>query len=507
MLARCKTKPAARVLLVEANNMGKWVGTTMPYEVHIPPLGLMYLAAYARTALPGVEFRIVESSLLFPDLSSRDVGLPNDERLIRILNEFQPDVVGIRSIAFFLEELQRIATLVRAHSDATIVAGGPIVQAYKRRLFQEVPELEIAVKGEGERVFTDFLSGLPLPAIAGLLYRTDDGMTEEGVAENEDQQEAADIDSLPVPAYDLIDLDQYQRQLSYAYNHRRQGILLTSRGCAYHCTFCFTHWKGIRLRSAANIFEEIRQLHDQHGIEDFYIVDDIFNLNAKRALKLFDLIVAAGLKIRLYFVNGLRADITSEEFVDRAVDAGAVWFTYAVESGTDEIQRLVEKRLDLEKARRVIAYTQRQNVAVNVSTMYGFPTETRELAQRTLDWLSELPKPSLLPYHFCLRFFPGCEINQQALEAGWDPARLELTSRFSYNDMPLGTPTLSKQDMYGIQLEYHRRFGLSNPAAVEGAVRTLRSIGYSDTEIVHMYSVLKRKVIHSVGDLMTAGGN
>jgi hypothetical protein len=61
--------------------------------------------------------------------------------------------------------------------------------------------------------------------------------------------------------------------------------------------------------------------------------------------------------------------------------------------------------------------------------------------------------------------------------------------------------------MYGIQLEYHRRFGLSNPAAVDGAVRTLRSIGYSDIEIVHMYSVLKRKVIHHVGDLLTAAEN
>src|ERR1017187_154628 len=502
MQAHCKTKPAARVLLVEANNMGKWVGTTMPYEVHIPPLGLMYLASYARAALPGLEVRIVESSLSSPDLSSLEDDSPEKDRLIRVLNEFQPDVVGIRSIAFFLEELQRIASLVRAHSDAKLVAGGPIVQAYKRRLFQEVPELEIAVKGEGEKVFANLLSGSPLSSIAGLLYRTDDG-----VVENEDQLEEEDVDSLPFPAYDLIDLNQYQSQLSYAYNHRRQGVLLTSRGCAYHCTFCFTHWKGIRLRSAANIFEEIKQLHDQHGIEDFYVVDDIFNVNSKRALKLFDLIGAAGIKIRLYFVNGLRADITSEEFVDRAIEAGAVWFTYAVESGTDEIQRLVKKCLDLEKTKRIIAYTQRQNVAVNVSTMYGFPTETRELAQRTLDWLSELPKPSLLPYPFCLRFFPGCEINQQALEAGWDPARLELTSRFSYNDMPLGTPTLSKQDMYGIQLEYHRRFGLSNPAAVDGAVRTLRSIGYSDTEIVHMYSVLKRKVIHNVGDLMTAGGN
>ena len=480
----------SRVLLVECNNMNKWVGTTMPYEMHVPPLGLMYLASSSRAALPNIEVRIVESSLSCPD----------DEGFQRILREFQPDVVGLRSIAFFLEELQRIASLVRMHSDATLIVGGPIVKAYKRRLFDEVPEVEIAVQGEGEQVFVELLSGASASTVAGVLYRKGDE-----VVENAERAESAKIDSLPIPAYDLIDIDCYQSQLSYAYNHRRQGVLLTSRGCVYGCTYCFSHWKGIRLRSAANIFEEIAELYDRHGIRDFYIVDDIFNVDVKRALDLFDRIEAAGFKLRMYFVNGLRADITSEKFVDRAMDAGAVWFTYAVESATEEIQRLVRKNLNLEKARRIIAYTQRQNVAVNISTMYGFPTETREMAQRTLDWLGELPKPSLLPYHFCLRFFPGCEINRQAVEAGWDTERLELTSRFSYNDMAMGTPTLSKHEMNEIQIEYHRRFGLSNAAAVDAAVRTLQSIGYDDTEIIHMYSVLKRKMIRDVSELTLAG--
>ena len=143
-----RLKPS-RVLLVECNNMNKWVGTTMPYEMHVPPLGLMYLASSARAALPGIELKIVESSLSCPD----------DERLVRILKEFQPDVGGMRSIAFFLEELQRVARLVRENSNATLIVGGPIVKAYKQRLFDEVPELEIAVQGEGEQVFVELLSG------------------------------------------------------------------------------------------------------------------------------------------------------------------------------------------------------------------------------------------------------------------------------------------------------------------------------------------------------------
>jgi radical SAM superfamily enzyme YgiQ (UPF0313 family) len=483
-------KPPLRLLLVECNNMNKWVGTTMPYEMHVPPIGLMYLAASARRALPHLEVRIVESSL----------DCPSDTELARILDDFKPDVVGLRSIAFFLEELQRVAAVVRQSSGALIVAGGPIVKAYRRRLFEDVPELEVAAKGEGEETLVRLLSGEPLAALAGVLYRQDGE-----VLENPDREEIADIDSLPFPDYDLIDLDRYEKQLSYAYNHRRQGVLLTGRGCVYHCTYCFSHWKKMRLRSAENVFAELEILYTRHGIRDFYVVDDIFNVNVKRALRFFEMIREAGLKPRFYFVNGLRADIATPEFVDRAIEAGAVWFTYAVESAAEEIQRLVDKRLDLDKAREIIGYTQRQGVAVNISTMYGFPTEDRAMAQRTLDWLGELPKPSLLPYHFCLRFFEGCEINRQALEAGWSSERIGLTSRFSYNDMAMSTPTLSKHEMNEIQIEYHRRFGTSNPPAVAAAVGTLRSIGYNDTDIVHMYSVLMRKMIRNVNDLTAVG--
>jgi len=467
--------------------MGKWVGGDIPFEVHIPPIGLMYLAAYARSVMPEIEIRIVESSL----------HCPTDADYLEILREFEPSVVGIRSITFFLEELQRIAALTRAHGKATVVAGGPIVHAYKAGLLACVPEIDAAVKGEGEAALARILSGKRLEDIPGVLHRHSGR-----VVENDDAPTIPDLDRLPFPAYDLVDFDLYQRQLSYSYNHRRQGILLSSRGCAYDCTFCFNQWPGVRLRSAENVYAEIRELHDRYGIRDFYIVDDIFNVSLKRALALFDMIMAGGLHIRIYFANGLRTDLVSEEFVDRAVAAGAIWFTYAIESASREIQELVNKRIDLERARAIIGYTQRKGVAVNITTMFGFPTETREQAQQTLDWIGSLPAASLLPYHFCLRCFPGCKITRQALEAGWDPMRVHWGSRMSYNDLPLGTPTLSKSDMNKIILEYHNRFGLANSAAVDKAVRTLQSIGYSSDEIVHMYSVLKRRLIRSVDELL-----
>ena len=374
------------------------------------------------------------------------------------------------------------------------------MKAYKRRLFEEVAAIDAAVKGEGEEVFARIVGGEPLAQLDGVLHRVDGE-----IVENPDQAEVANLDSIPFPAYDLIDLDRYEQQLSYAYNHRRQGVLVTSRGCAFHCTYCFSHWRKLRLRSAENIFAEIDMLVTRYNIHDFYVVDDIFNVDIKRAFALFDLIDASVHKIRIYFVNGLRADLVTTEFVDRALKAGAIWFTYAVESAAPEIQKLVDKRLNLNKTRDIVSYTQRHNVAVNISTMYGFPTETREMAQQTLDWIGELPRPSLLPYHFCLRFFPGCEITEQAIEAGWSEERLGLTSRFSYNDMAMATPTLTKHQMNEIQIEYHQRFGMKNPAAVHNAISTLREIGYGEEEIRHMYSVLMRRLISNVEELTPVG--
>jgi hypothetical protein len=141
---------------------------------------------------------------------------------------------------------------------------------------------------------------------------------------------------------------------------------------------------------------------------------------------------------------------------------------------------------------------------VNVSTMYGFPGETREQAQRTLDWLGDLPKASLMPYHFCLRFFPGCEIRDQALAAGFSREQLDASAESCYHDIPAGTPTLSRADMIDVALQYHRRFGLSNAAAVGESVRTLGAVGYSDEEILHLYSVLRRKPVADMDELLAS---
>lgn len=473
-----------RVLLIEANDQRRWVGSRVVPEVHIPPIGLLYVASSARLHHPDVHVEILETSL----------EARTDDELISKLAEIRPDVVGIRSISLFEDELRRVASVTRRVLDVPIIAGGPIATARRGSLLKAIPEIDLLVVGEGELTFSHLLAGT---ATNGLVLRQGDHLVDSGDGDVTDN-----LDELPFPDYSLIDVGKYQKHLSYAYNYRRQGVLLTSRGCPFLCTYCNTFaGKTARLRSAENVVAEMDQLSREHGIEDFYVVDDIFNMDRKRTAEVFRTIIRLNQNWRLYFVNGLRADLMTRELVDLMADAGTVWVTYAIESGSPRIQKLVKKNMHLDRALEVINYSQARGLVVNVNTMYGFPTETAAEAQETLDYLARLQMPSLLPYHFCLRGYDGCEIVQQAAEAGWDTSAFLADGDLSYHDLPNGTNTFPHGEMLDHVLKYHRQFGLHNRQHLLRSIGILRQNGYSDRDLVDMYSVLQNRPFHRVEDI------
>jgi len=479
-LSKCR-----RVLLIEANDQRRWVGGLVTPEVHIPPVGLMYVASSARLHNPDVHIEILETSL----------DAQSDEELAAKLLDYRPDLVGIRSISLFEDELKRVAEVTKSVLDVPIVAGGPIATARRGPLLKAIPAIDLLVVGEGEMPFSRLLSG---NATNGLVLRQGDQIVDLG-----DGDVVDNLDELPFPDYSLVDLGRYQQHLSYAYNHRRQGVLLTSRGCPFLCTYCNTFaGKTARLRSAENVVAEMELMSRDHGIEDFYVVDDIFNMDRHRTEAVFRLIIGLHKNWRLYFVNGLRADIMTRELVDLMADAGTAWVTYAVESGSPRIQKLVKKNMHLDRAAEIINYSQESGMVVNVNTMYGFPTETGADAQQTLDYLAQLHMPSLLPYHFCLRGYEGCEIVDQAADAGWDTSAFLADGALSYHDMPRGTATFPKNEMMHHLIEYHTRFGMRNQQHLLRSLQVLRENGYTDRDLVDMYSVLQNRPFRHVEEIV-----
>jgi hypothetical protein len=477
----------SKLLLIEANDNARWVGARVGPKVHVLPIALMGLGAYAKSIDSNLEVRLIETSLDAVD----------DETLCRLIADYRPTWIGVRSISLFVDEVRRVVRVAKSVSSAPLLLGGPISTALEFGVFDVVPELEYAALHEGESIIADLVRGKPLSEISGVITRH--GAATKSVVRATLSQ---NLDELPRPDYSLIDLGRYERQLSYAYNQRRQGVLVTSRGCPFRCTYCFQISNApVRLQSAERVAFDIERLYHEHQVADFYVVDDVFNLQRSRAMEVFERLETLKLPIRLYFVNGLRVDRCDEAFIDRMIAAGTVWVTFAIESACPRIQKYIRKPLDLSQARKIINYTQKQGIVVNVNTMYGFPTETAEEAQLTLDYIGSLEHPSLLPYHFNLRGYPGCEIVEQAEASGWSRDSFLATGFSAYGDLPAGSPTFSRHDMMLHMLRYHERYGLANREHVRYAVRTLQGIGYSEREILDMFTVLNNRTVSTLSDL------
>jgi radical SAM superfamily enzyme YgiQ (UPF0313 family) len=162
-----KLSKGRRVLLIEANDMRRWVGGLVTPEVHIPPVGLMYVASSARRRNPDVHIEILETSL----------DAQSDEELVAKLLDYRPDVVGIRSISLFEDELRRVAELTKSVLDVPVVGGGPIATARRGTLLKSIPAIDLLVVGEGELTFSRLLSGT---ATNGMVLRQGDETVDLG---------------------------------------------------------------------------------------------------------------------------------------------------------------------------------------------------------------------------------------------------------------------------------------------------------------------------------------
>ena len=351
----------ARVLLVRTD----MVSEVNPCTTH--PLGILYIASVLRDM--GHE----------PGLHDLRVEPGGVEALLRKAASFRPDVLGLSSLTVESEQMKEVARRCRAiFPPVPILVGGPHATSYPETVL-ETPQVDYVVIGEGERTVRELMPvlerGRVPDAVKGIGYRRD------GKAVIHDRQPPIqDLDALPFPAWDLLNLDAYSaRRGMSTLDPRPYMTLFTSRSCPYQCIYCHhVFGKGFRARSPEHVVREMERLIRTYGIRDFEVVDDIFNLDRKRTARICDLIVEKNLRVRLAFPNGLRADILTPDLLRRLKDAGTISTSFAVETASPRLQKLIRKNLDLEKAREMINLSVDLGIITNAFFMLGFPTETRQ---------------------------------------------------------------------------------------------------------------------------------
>jgi anaerobic magnesium-protoporphyrin IX monomethyl ester cyclase len=389
-----------RILLIDVNRIS--IDTSLDMLEY--PIGLVYVATALKQAL-GDRVEV--------EIRSYNDKVDSEQTVRAWLDQLKPEIVGLRALTMGRGPLHAIADLARALGVPLVVAGGPHATDSPRDVLANA-SFDCAVIGEGEETMVElvqrFLADEPLSEVEGLAVRTPGGAVQVWR-----RPLIADLAALPAPDHRLVDfqgINSGHVDFSFRYNTPHAN-LFTSRGCPYRCIYCHQMFgKRYRGHSAARIMEEIRTLHDDFGITQFQIIDDIFNIDKRRAMALFESIARSGLKLVLSFPHAVRGDLVDAELVDAMWEAGVRYVAYAVETASPRLQELIKKKLDLDRIAEAIRLSTAKGIVTRGFFMIGFPSETEEEAKLTVEFAKS--SDLVLSLFFNVVYFPGTELHRLA---------------------------------------------------------------------------------------------
>jgi radical SAM superfamily enzyme YgiQ (UPF0313 family) len=388
----------------EEESVGKTKSMSKVLNV-VPPLGIAYLAAVLERM--GVQVKIVDCA----------IGLSFQALFETVLRE-SPDVIGLTSTTPAFVHACTLAAFIREHLPATkILIGGAHVTASPNEVMATAL-FDIGVIGEGEmtveQLFKQYKDGRfeGLDHIRGIIYKD-----EKGCHQNEPREFIEDLDSIPMPARHLLPPPECYHPTPASCRRVPYAVVMTSRGCPSRCTFCDRKIFGMRcrMRSVANIFQEIDELVARYGIREVRFFDDTFTLDKKRVYEICDEFEKRR-RLRLSWTCLTKATCVDGPLLKRMRKAGCWQVLYGFESGDDRMLKLLKKGNTVEMNKRAIRLTQEAGLEVRGDFIVGTPGETWESLEKTVQFAIDMK----LDYAHFNKFtpFPGTELYAQLTAEG-----------------------------------------------------------------------------------------
>jgi radical SAM superfamily enzyme YgiQ (UPF0313 family) len=345
-----------------------------PFE---PPLGLAYLASYAKAR--GHDVTLLDMQVLMMD----------SEALARKLVEERPDVVGITAMTPTLPEALRVAEVTRqALPGAQVVLGGvhPTLDPWS---ILSNPNVDFAIRGEGEIALgqlLDVLSGKggELSGVHGLCYRTDNGLHI-----SEKAPLILDLEQLPPADYDSFPVERY-----IEHNGLLRGVrgisMIVSRGCPYTCTFCAvqqTMSRRWRVKPAAKVVDDIIDLRDRHGIKGVWFKDSIFNMNPAWTREFCNLMIER--KVGVEWQANTRINLLKNDELALMKKAGLSQIDLGIESGSPKSLLRLHKQITVAQIKEKVKLAKKY-VRVFGFFMIGIPGEDEDDVRQTFEFAKSL---------------------------------------------------------------------------------------------------------------------
>lgn len=317
------------------------------------------------------------------------------------------------------------------------------------------------------------------------------------------RQPIAHLDQLPMIRRSLVDYEKYTQFIGQSMV--KDCITLQgTRGCPYKCAFCHKVWpKKHYVRSAENLIEEINHYYNM-GIKRFVFVDDIFNLNVENSTRFYRLLIKNGLEVQLLFPNGLRGDLLTKEYIDLMVEAGTIDISFALDTASPRLQKLICKNLNIEKFRENVRYVceKHPSLILEFQVIWGFPTETEEEALMSLDFIKDL-KWLDFPYIHALKIFPNTEMEKLAIKNGVSLEDIERSADLAYDDLPATLP-FDKEFARTYKTKFLSEYFLAKDRLL--AVLPNQMKLFTENELMQKYNSYLPGQLGSLADLLEVAG-
>lgn len=400
----------------------------------------MYLAANLR--LHGHDVSILDPTIEAPKKMPNGTyyyGIMEKDLKEKITN-YEPDVIGISChYAFSHQGAYRIAVLAKTLNPKIVtIIGGLFPTIYKEKVLSDCQSLDYLLIGESEQTLPLLLSELSshgsakLEAIDGLIYRKDNKIVNNGKKSFIDN-----LDSLPYPARDLVDIKRYMNTKTVLYGLGAQPALslLTSRSCPNRCSFCnmwLIHGSRWRPRSPDNVLGEIDEIVNKYQARHVFIMDDNFTFDPERVKVICNGIIQKGYRFSWNTPDGISVKKIDAELARLMKRAGCSNVCIGIESGSEDIRnRLMKKNVSDQEIINAIKHFNSAKIPVGAFIILGMPGENKTHFQETINFLKRL-NLSFVIVTFAIPF-PGTELYANLIQEGIIPAGyIPMMDNFNY---------------------------------------------------------------------------
>ena len=390
-------------------------------------------------------------------LDCKALEIPRD-KMVEIVKDKKPDVVvlgdvlhsyGGFAIQWYFDEAAK--KIKKAIPEVKIVVGGLWYSYLSRESLEQNPAIDFVVMGEGELTFNDLMDTLnrgktKFKDIPGLAFR------EKGkVIFGPVRELIADLDTLPLPAYDLFPMEKY-----VGHTYWKPFIeIVTSRGCPHGCTFCYEwsehdpralkHFNKWRAKSAKRVVDEVELLEKKFGVKVIVIQEDNFNVNGKRAREFCEEKLKRGLNMKWVSLGCASDWVRAENDIPLMKKAGMFMGVFGIEVASDQELRRLAKGVTVEQIYKTIDVLRSNDIAIVGDIMIGFDYDTEQIIKDRFAFADKVD-PDILWIGY-LTPPPGSPLWTDAVKRGWvDPKNVDIL-KWDFLHPVVPTKYLSIEDL------------------------------------------------------------